>query len=97
MRHLCGHNAGLQSHRMTGCLYIMADRTLDASGLRCPMPLLKTKLELNGMSAGELLEVVATDAGSARDIPAFLKLSNHTLVSTSESNGEYRFVIKCGG
>ncbi|AOY87474.1 response regulator SirA [Marinobacter salinus] len=75
----------------------MVDRTLDASGLRCPMPLLKTKLELNGMSPGQELEVIATDVGSARDIPAFLALSSHALVSSSESNGQYRFVIKCGG
>ncbi|GGE61242.1 hypothetical protein GCM10011533_12150 [Streptosporangium jomthongense] len=75
----------------------MADRTLDASGLRCPMPLLKTKLELNGMSPGELLEVIATDAGSARDIPAFLELSRHRLVECSETDGYYRFVVECGG
>ncbi|WP_370232391.1 sulfurtransferase TusA family protein [Marinobacter nauticus] len=75
----------------------MADRTLDASGLRCPMPLLKTKLELNSMTLGEELVVVATDTGSLRDIPAWLALSAHTLVSQSESNGEYRFVIRCGG
>ncbi|EDM48938.1 sulfurtransferase TusA family protein [Marinobacter algicola] len=75
----------------------MADRTLDASGLRCPMPLLKTKLELNSMSPGQELEVIATDAGSARDIPAFLKLSTHELVRTSEQGGCFTFVIKCGG
>lgn len=61
------------------------------------MPLLKTKLELNGMSPGEKLEVFATDAGSARDIPAFLELSRHRLVSSSEADGYYRFVIECGG
>lgn len=75
----------------------MADRILDASGLRCPMPLLKTKLELNAMSPGQELEVIATDAGSARDIPAFLELSSHRLISTSEAGGSFRFVIKCGG
>ncbi|MBN7769360.1 sulfurtransferase TusA family protein [Marinobacter daepoensis] len=75
----------------------MSDKTLDATGLRCPMPLLKTKLELNAMAPGQELEVVATDTGSKRDIPAWLALSSHTLVSQSESNGEYRFVIKCGG
>lgn len=75
----------------------MVDRTLDASGLLCPMPLLKTKLELNGMSPGQELEVIATDSGSARDIPAFIELSSHQLVSSSETDGEYRFVIKCGG
>ncbi|MBD3656265.1 MULTISPECIES: sulfurtransferase TusA family protein [Marinobacter] len=75
----------------------MADRTLDASGLRCPMPLLKTKLELNSMEPGQELEVIATDAGSARDIPAFLRLSAHELVESSESGGQFRFVIRCGG
>ncbi|AHI27741.1 MULTISPECIES: sulfurtransferase TusA family protein [Marinobacter] len=74
----------------------MVDRTLDASGLLCPMPLLKTKLELNSMTPGEELEVIATDSGSARDIPAFIKLSSHQLVSSAETDGQYRFVIKCG-
>lgn len=49
------------------------------------------------MSPGNELEVIATDAGSARDIPAFLKLSKHELVTSSEADGRYRFVIKCGG
>jgi len=75
----------------------MSDRILDTSGLRCPMPLLKTKLELNSMTPGEELEVIATDAGSARDIPAFLAMTAHTLVEVSENSGQYRFVIKCGG
>ena len=75
----------------------MADRSLDASGLRCPRPLLKTKLELNSMSPGEQLEVLATDAGSNRDIPAYVAMSPHRLVSQSESNGVYRFMIECGG
>ncbi|MDI9245637.1 sulfurtransferase TusA family protein [Marinobacter sp. CHS3-4] len=75
----------------------MADRKLDASGLRCPMPLLKTKLALNGMAAGELLEVVATDAGSEKDIPAYLSLTQHELVSSREEKGQFTFVIKCAG
>lgn len=75
----------------------MADITLDASGLRCPMPLLKTKLELNAMSPGQELEVIATDAGSARDIPAFLRLSDHELIDSSEDGGRFRFVIRCHG
>ncbi|MEX2474873.1 sulfurtransferase TusA family protein [Marinobacter sp.] len=74
----------------------MAQRILDASGLRCPMPLLKTKLELNAMSPGEELEVIATDSGSARDIPAYLRVSRHELVSSTEADGRFRFVIKCG-
>ena len=61
------------------------------------MPLLKTKLELNGMAPGEVLEVLATDSGSSRDIPAWLNLSSHSLISQSENHGTWRFVIKCGG
>lgn len=75
----------------------MVDRTLDASGLRCPMPLLKTKLELNGMAAGEVLLVIASDSGSARDIPAYLSLTGHELVSSSEEGDRYTFMIKCAG
>jgi len=75
----------------------MANRTLDASGLRCPMPLLKTKLELNSMAPGQLLLVIASDSGSARDIPAFLSLTGHELVSSCEDGGQYRFVIRCAG
>ncbi len=49
---------------------------LDASGLSCPMPLLKAKLELNRLSSGEVLAVVATDCGSQRDFRTFAKLSD---------------------
>ncbi len=49
------------------------------------------------MASGECLEVIATDAGSARDIPAYIKLSAHELLSYEDDNGEYRFVIECGG
>ena len=49
------------------------------------------------MAPGETLEVIATDAGSARDIPAFLALSKHRLIRQTELNGQFRFVIQCGG
>lgn len=73
------------------------DQHLDASGLQCPMPLLKTKLCLNSMSPGERLRVVATDPGSARDIPAFLSLSSHGLESQEENENGWVFLIRCGG
>lgn len=60
------------------------------------MPLLKTKLELSAMSPGETLEVIATDAGSTRDIPAFLEHSPHQLLCQEEEAGQFRFVIQCG-
>lgn len=77
-------------------MMVAPQRTLDARGLTCPMPLLKTKLELNGMAAGEVLEVVASDPGSLRDIPAFIKLSYHELMAVDEAPECYRFLIRCG-
>ncbi|WP_148862535.1 sulfurtransferase TusA family protein [Marinobacter fonticola] len=74
----------------------MTDHVLDTSGLRCPMPLLKTKLQLNAMQPGEMLEVIATDPGSAQDIPSFLKHTSHSLEKSEESEGMYRFLIRCG-
>jgi len=77
------------------------DSTLDATGLQCPMPLLKTKLALRDLSPGQTLEVTATDAGSARDIPRYLEKSPHELVSMSDEGqngtaGVYTFLISCG-
>ncbi|WP_339799705.1 sulfurtransferase TusA family protein [uncultured Marinobacter sp.] len=74
----------------------MTDVTLDVTGLRCPMPLLKAKLQLNAMAPGQRLEVLATDAGSARDIPAWLEHSCHTLVDSTEIQGCFRFTIVVG-
>lgn len=70
---------------------------LDASGLRCPLPLLRTKQALMKMAAGEVLEVVATDAGSWRDIPAYIETSHHRLLDQSEpAPGHYRYLIERG-
>ena len=73
-----------------------ADQILDASGLQCPMPLLKTKLCLNAMEPGRVLRVIATDPGSARDIPAFLRLSEHELTAEEHGESGYVFLIRCG-
>lgn len=57
----------------------MQEHILDACGLQCPLPLLKTKQQLRQLASGECLHIMATDAGSERDIPAFARLSPHTL------------------
>lgn len=70
---------------------------LDATGLRCPLPLLRTKQALMKLSPGEVLEVVATDVGSWRDIPVYLQGSPHRLLEQSEpSTGHYRYLIERG-
>ncbi|MFP8967188.1 sulfurtransferase TusA family protein [Pokkaliibacter sp. CJK22405] len=69
---------------------------LDATGLACPLPLLKTKLALKPLSSGETLHVLATDAGAERDIPAFVNLSPHVLVRSTVEEGIYHFWITKG-
>ncbi|MFJ5283608.1 sulfurtransferase TusA family protein [Pseudomonas sp. NPDC088429] len=70
------------------------DVELDASGLNCPLPLLKAKMELNKMQSGAVLKVIATDAGSHRDFRTFAKLAGHTLLLEEDDAGVYRYWLK---
>lgn len=70
------------------------DVELDASGLNCPLPLLKAKLELNRMASGAVLKVIATDAGSQRDFCTFARLAGHTLLLEEHEAGVYRYWLK---
>ena len=72
----------------------MADQTLDASGLNCPLPILKTKKALQKMEYGQVLEVISTDAGSIKDIEAFCNQTGNKLISTEEVAGKYLFTIE---
>jgi len=67
---------------------------LDARGLECPLPLLKTRLALKNLAENDILLVSATDSGSWQDIPRYLAKSVYQLLSASEVDGEYRFFIK---
>ena len=70
------------------------DAVLDTSGLNCPLPLLKAKLELNRLASGAVLQVTATDAGSQRDFRAFARLAGHALVHEEEAGGVYRYWLR---
>lgn len=70
------------------------DHQLDARGLSCPMPLLKAKQALNRMAVGEVLEVLATDAGSQRDFAAFARQSGHLLLLSEVQGNEFRYLIE---
>lgn len=65
------------------------NETLDASGLNCPLPLLKAKQSLNKMAPGQVLEVVCTDPGSVRDFEVFARQSGNELLKSSEDGGTY--------
>ena len=72
----------------------MADQTLNAIGLKCPMPVLKTKKVITGMASGQTLELIADDMGAKSDIPALLNKNNCTLVEMKEEGGKLTFLIK---
>ncbi len=71
-----------------------ADKELDARGLNCPLPILKTKKSLADMASGQVLRIISTDCGSVKDMQAFATQTGNTLVSQSEENGEYIFFMK---
>lgn len=67
---------------------------LDARGLECPLPLLKTRLALKNLNDQDILLVRATDGGSRQDIPRYLANSPYELLSVSDDQNEYCFFIK---
>jgi tRNA 2-thiouridine synthesizing protein A len=70
------------------------DQELDASGLNCPLPILRAKKTLNGMESGQILRVTATDPGSVKDFDAFAKQTGNELLESSEEGGKYIFFLK---
>lgn len=72
----------------------MADQTLDAKGLNCPLPILKAKKALTALPAGATLEVLATDPGAVKDFAAFSRTTGHELVEQSVDGNVYRFVLE---
>lgn len=68
--------------------------TLDARGLNCPLPILKTKKALSSLSTGDTLTVIATDPGSIKDMTAFCSQTGHALIDSAEEQGDYTFVIQ---
>lgn len=70
------------------------DKELDARGLSCPLPILKTKKALNDLTSGQVLKVLATDPGSIKDMQAFATQTGNPLLSSSEENKAYVFFLK---
>jgi rhodanese-related sulfurtransferase/TusA-related sulfurtransferase len=77
---------------------IESNFVLDAKGLACPMPIVKTKKALNSMEAGQVIEIQATDKGSKADLQAWAKSSGHDYLGTIEEGGVLKhFVRKSSG
>ncbi|HBH28775.1 MAG: sulfurtransferase TusA family protein [Desulfofustis sp. PB-SRB1] len=75
---------------------VKADLVLDAKGLSCPMPLLRTKKEIGKIQAGQVLQVDGTDPGSRNDIPGWCDRAGHEYLGEKEESGYFSFFIKKG-
>ena len=69
-------------------------QTLDARGLNCPLPILRTKKMINSMADGEVLEMTSTDPGSIKDIESFCTQTGNELLSSNQSGGDFIFQIR---
>jgi TusA-related sulfurtransferase len=67
---------------------------LDARGLSCPLPIVRTAIAIKTMQPGELIEVLATDPGSTKDFAAWSRSTGHELVESSADDGVFRFVLR---
>ena len=70
------------------------DQELDASGLNCPLPILRAKKALAGMDTGKILHIIATDPGSVKDFEAFARQTGNELMESKEAGGKFQFLIK---
>jgi tRNA 2-thiouridine synthesizing protein A len=70
------------------------DQELDATGLNCPLPILRAKKALSSMQSGKVLRVVATDPGSVKDFEAFAKQTGNELLESGEEAGKFVFLLK---
>ncbi len=73
---------------------VTADVTVDAKGLNCPMPIVKTAQAMKGLASGQTLEVIATDPGSVKDFAAWSKTTGNEIVEQSADGGVFRFVLR---
>jgi tRNA 2-thiouridine synthesizing protein A len=68
--------------------------TVDARGLSCPLPIVKTALAIRILASGQLIEVLATDPGSTKDFTAWAKTTGHELVESSVDGKVFRYVVR---
>jgi tRNA 2-thiouridine synthesizing protein A len=70
------------------------DKELDARGLNCPLPILRTKKSLADMTSGQILKIVATDPGATRDFQAFSKQTGNELLEHAEAEGVFTYFMR---
>jgi len=73
---------------------IKVDQTLDAKGLSCPLPILKTKKAVEALAKDQVLKVVTTDPGSKNDMASWAKRTGNEILKMDEGSGSFTFYIK---
>jgi tRNA 2-thiouridine synthesizing protein A len=73
---------------------VKEDKLVDASGLSCPMPVVKAAKEMRALAPGQVLKIVATDHGSLADIPAWAEDTGNALLDTRDEGGRYVFLVR---
>lgn len=71
-------------------------KVVDATGMACPMPIVRTKKAMETIETGEILEVHATDSGAKSDLTAWTKSGGHDLLEETEENEVFKFWIQKG-
>ncbi len=71
-----------------------ATQSLDARGLNCPLPILRTKKALSALSTGDTLAITSTDPGSLKDMQSFCNQTGNELVSSNANQGEFVFLVR---
>ncbi len=74
-----------------------ADQTLDTKGMNCPLPIIKARKALKGMSTGQTLQVLSTDPGSVKDFEAFCRVTGNDLVESGQEDNVFTFLIRYNG
>ena len=77
-----------------GCGKLEQEQLVNATGLQCPLPLLKAKQALNTLSSGQLLRVLATDSGSVKDFRTYTDISGHSLLESLQDDDVYSYLIR---
>ncbi len=73
---------------------IKVAKTIDAKGLNCPMPILKLKKAIKEVNVGDIVELIATDPGSQKDVKSFTKTTGHELVKEETEGNLFRYYVK---
>ncbi len=87
-------NPYVRAHKAQRGEQMEPDKIVDTSGLNCPMPVLKSKKAINSIEIGQILKIISTDPGSAKDIPAWARTTGQELLEETKEGEKFVFLVK---